>query len=315
MIARTGDAITHAYWGRVVHDLAGMEHKPRIPIDFNHNPDDVIGYANRFNTSEGDLEIKGALTPYKGSDRATEILHKANVDAEEGGGVPYEASINFAGDFEVEKLGPNDTAVLNQRTFSGPLTIIRKWKLRGVAITPYGYDPGTQTEFANQMFSYTVINEEQEMSKDTTDTEAIDVLNTETDNRIETSTAVDVADSDSSETTAAQPEVVDENRAEETASAEDAKETAQAFMTRFGRVQGALYFADGLSIAEATGKEIERLQKENAELRNAQAVADQGLDEPVEFSRTDAEAKDVLTKMPGEVALPESTDGNNLRFR
>jgi hypothetical protein len=55
MTARTGKPIEHWYWGRVVHDLGGMNlSKSRIPIDYCHEAEDVIGYLNHFDTSTGD---------------------------------------------------------------------------------------------------------------------------------------------------------------------------------------------------------------------------------------------------------------------
>ncbi len=163
VIARSGDAINHHVWGRVVHDFAGMRHNGRVTLDYNHNPNEVVGYANRISADSGDLELSGALTPFKDSDRATEIVHKSTIDRDDGGGVPYEASINFRGDMKVEYLDEGETETINGREFSGPLTIIREWPLRGCAITPYGYDPGTSATALSESdrdISVTVIEKE-----------------------------------------------------------------------------------------------------------------------------------------------------------
>lgn len=139
LIARSGKAIEHWFWGRVVHDLAGMHlSKSRIPIDYVHDSKEIVGYLNRFDTESGDLVTSGALVPFKDSDRATEIIHKSRA------GVPYEASINFGGDgIKVQELADGETAEVNGGMFDGPGVIIREWPLRGVAICPYGADANT----------------------------------------------------------------------------------------------------------------------------------------------------------------------------
>lgn len=145
LTARSGKPIEHWFWGRVVHDLAGMRvHKSRLPIDYVHDAKEVIGYLNKFETESGDLVTSGALVPYKDGDRATEILHKFRQ------GVPYEASINFGGDgIKVQELLEGEVAEVNGYQFDGPGVIVREWPLRGVAICPYGADMNTKSaEFA-----------------------------------------------------------------------------------------------------------------------------------------------------------------------
>ena len=69
MVARSGQPIEHFFWGRVVHDLSGMQlHKPRLPIDYVHDANQVIGYLNQFDSESGDLVASGALVPFKDTD-------------------------------------------------------------------------------------------------------------------------------------------------------------------------------------------------------------------------------------------------------
>lgn len=156
LVARSGKPIEHWFWGRVVHDLAGMHlHKSRIPIDYVHDPKEVIGFLNKFDKSSGDLVTSGALVPFGANDRATEIIHKS---AE---GVPYEASINFGGDgIKVEEIADGGTTTVNGLRFDGPGIVIREWPLRGVAICPYGADQNTESSVLadkNKVFSATVL--------------------------------------------------------------------------------------------------------------------------------------------------------------
>lgn len=285
-VARTGDALTHAYWGRVVHDLDGMRHKPRIPIDFNHNPDDIVGYANRFDSESGDLKIGGALTPSKHEEfsRASEIIDKGEM------GVPWEMSISFPGDLEIEEISDGDKVTVNQREFTGPLTVIRSWTLRGVAVTPYGHDSQTSLNFANDAdVTFTVRNKEFDMSEDVKQPEA------------EAEQAVETKDTDSAEVVetveATTEAATEEATAEATAEAKLSEVSdGKAYMAAFGRVQGALYFADGLSFEDAQAAELKRLQEENAVLKQKQAAEDG--EEAVHFSQSGEMESEVLHEVP-----------------
>ncbi|MFA5423466.1 MAG: hypothetical protein WC374_06365 [Phycisphaerae bacterium] len=165
LVARTGKAIEHWFWGRVVHDLAGMHlSKSRIPIDYVHDSKEIVGYLNHFDTASGDLVTSGALVPFKESDRATEIIHKSRA------GVPYEASINFGGDgIKVQEVGEKEITEVNGAQFEGPGIIIREWPLRGVAICPYGADANTSSSVLaenSKTFSASVVSAPEAKTKE-----------------------------------------------------------------------------------------------------------------------------------------------------
>jgi hypothetical protein len=137
--ARSGQPIEHWYWGRVVHDLAGVRHKPRIAIDYAHNDSEVLGYVNHFEAETNDLWLTGAMTPWRDDDRASEVMFKMRE------GVPYEASIFFGGDgIKLQEVAEGEVAPVNGFQFDGPGIIVREWPLRGVAICPYGADQNTE---------------------------------------------------------------------------------------------------------------------------------------------------------------------------
>jgi hypothetical protein len=146
MRARQAVPIDHWYWGRIVHDMAGLNlHKPSIPVDYCHYDEEVLGFLDNFDTGADqteDLTVSGYLVPYRLEDRVHEITHKAGL------GVPYEASIFFS-DYTLEWLGENIQTKVNGRMVEGPLYIVRQWTLRGVAICPYGADKGTETRLAD----------------------------------------------------------------------------------------------------------------------------------------------------------------------
>ncbi len=162
ILARTGNEIEHWYWGRVVHDLAGVKPaKDQIPLDYCHSDDELLGFADRLEVTDRGLVAKGQLVPFGNTDRASEISHKARR------GVPYEASIDFrGGGLQLEEIAADQSTEVNGRTFVGPGVVIRSWPLRAIAICPYGADPGTGTQL-NQKFSATYVKGEN-MSETTT---------------------------------------------------------------------------------------------------------------------------------------------------
>ena len=124
--ARSPRPIQHAFWGLVVHDMAGMIlDKETIPLDYNHDCDDILGFADKFDAGDDGLDVSGKLIPYVAGDRASEVIFKSRAR------VPYQGSINFAGDgIQLEFIGDGQVAQVNGYQLAGPATIIRKWPLR-----------------------------------------------------------------------------------------------------------------------------------------------------------------------------------------
>lgn len=141
--ARSTQPVDHWFFGRIVHDMAGMSlSKPRLAIDYCHNADEVIGFASKFETKDG-LVASGALTPFSDNDRATEVIYKSRQ------GVPYEASIfSDAEDFVLEYVPEGMAVPVNGFSFEGPGVVARKWTLRGLAVCPYGHDKNMAVEFS-----------------------------------------------------------------------------------------------------------------------------------------------------------------------
>jgi hypothetical protein len=144
MEARTAGIANHAYWGRSIHDLGGMRVVGQsIPVDYCHDSKEVIGFADRFDPSEGSLTLSGALVSLADTDRAAEIARKRAA------GVPYQASVMMARDGIVyEDVPEGASTMVNGQTVDGPLVVFRQWGLRGVAVLPYGSDPNTSIDFA-----------------------------------------------------------------------------------------------------------------------------------------------------------------------
>ena len=124
LFVRSGKPIDHFYWGQCVHDMSGVQHKDKVPLDYMHGAD-VVGYADTFDVDNGGLTIGGFITPFKADDRGSEILAKAKA------GVPWEGSVNFAGgNLKIQKLKEGQYAQVNGYLMQGPATIFREWTLR-----------------------------------------------------------------------------------------------------------------------------------------------------------------------------------------
>jgi len=287
MLARTGQPISHWYWGRLVHDLDGMRlSKSRVAVDYCHNDHEIIGYLNHFDTSGGNLEASGALVPYaKADDLATEIIHKARL------GVPYEASIDFRGAIRIEELDAGTSAEVNGYTLEGPACIIREWPLRGVAVCPHGGDPNTESALSEKGDKLTihVTKKESTMSQDAT---------------VKADQAVETELTEAPEANAQQSDQAVEGA---TATEQTEPTDGQRFLSEFGD-RGGVWFAEGKTFEEAaqlhrqeSQGEINRLAKENEQLRQQLAAADRGGEKPVELRPEDNSGKpksltDVVTK-------------------
>jgi hypothetical protein len=145
LTASSGQVFNHWFWGPMVIDNAGMQlTKNRLTLDYCHNPDEIVGFADNIQKSDGKLVVAGQLVSVQPGDRASEIAAKGAA------GVPYEASIKFdsSNGLVLEEYQPGSAAVVNGRSVPGPLTVIRQCLLRGIAVCPYGADPYTDSEFS-----------------------------------------------------------------------------------------------------------------------------------------------------------------------
>lgn len=298
LLARTGQPISHWYWGQIVHDLEGMKlHKNRLPIDWNHT-DKLIGYLNKFPIEDWNLYCYGALTPYKDDDKASEIIFLAKA------GVPYEASINFGGEgIKLEVLSEGQVATVNGYQLEGPATIVREWPLRGVAICPYGADQNTNTELnSGQEIAVEYIDNvnigDQSMNENEKVEESVELSQEGGKVTDDQDTQAEELEAQAEETVEAEvaeeSEVVEQETTEETVEAkEEVKLSApgQKYMDTFGIEKGALYFAQGLSFEDATANHLS-WQQERIEQLESSLATNRGT-APVEFSTSNFSGNDV----------------------
>jgi hypothetical protein len=289
--ARSGQPIEHWFWGRVVHDLAGMRlHKNRLPIDYAHNDAEVLGYLNHFETESGNLVCSGALTPFGDTDRASEVIHKAKA------GVPYEASIFFGGDgIKLQEVAENELAQVNGYQFNGPGVIVREWPLRAVAICPYGADANTESAFsrtsqtsfrASEWKPDAVMKPQPEgavMEKEVTPAPATELKEAEQVS-VETKTEEVAAEGAQTPVEAAPVEAA---KVEEDAPdpVEESKAELKRMVDEFGADIALACHLSGKGYAEAQAEFVRRLKAENEELKQrVQASAAGG--QPAAFAPT-----------------------------
>jgi hypothetical protein len=230
--------------------MDGMQlSRGQVPLDYNHDTSEVIGYLNHFSVDSEGLQVAGVLTPYRDQDRASEIIYKM------GQGVPYEASINFAGQgIKVQEIPEGRSTEVNGFEFQGPGVVIREWPLRGVAITPYGADSSTRVTAFGDDAEVTVEIEEVEMA----DEKQVEAVETEVSDAVETVDSVETPEVEESveEVSDTQEEVVAAGAGELSDRAVEGKR----FLAAFGPL-GGVWFAEGLEFSDAQQRYIKTLEE------------------------------------------------------
>ena len=155
-----GEVLNHWWMGPIIQDLSGMKMAAdRIPLDYIHNSEEVIGYAELQN-ADGALKLNATIVPFE-SDRGAEVVHKQSL------GVPYQASIDYVptkpGEILYEQIEEGQVTMVNGKEFQGPLTVVRQWILHGLAICPHGADSDTsvtaqQSQNKNEMMEVSVMD-------------------------------------------------------------------------------------------------------------------------------------------------------------
>lgn len=324
LVARSRDVLNHFWWGACVHDFDGMIGKDKIPVDYAHDSDQIVGYANRREITDRGLELWGAITPHGENQTARKLV------ADSKAGVPYEASINFAShDMVVEEVPAGQTAEANGRTYPGPVAVFRKWRLRGVAVCPCGYDPATEANFASagKLTIELVDRNEDTMSNqdppvaeapvdapdsdpavaDEADDQAVDATNSdapaegdpvdagatgeETDaaaTDAATDQAGDDADPAGEPAADADADPVDPDSIDQAELDSDRAAEGARFTEAFGDDLGPQWFAQGLTFDQAHEQYVLHLAARNRELEQTVAQLGGGEAEPVTASEPPA---------------------------
>ena len=128
-------------WGseytRFVFDLDSVQFNDRIPLDYNHYDDEVIGSIDRIAAEDGRLAGVGKIVPFRPDDRAAEVAYKIGL-------VPFGVSPTVTFDeATVTRVPKGVSAEVNGRVYDGEISIIHNARILGAAVCPYPTDTGT----------------------------------------------------------------------------------------------------------------------------------------------------------------------------
>ncbi len=79
LLARTGNVVKHWYFGPIVHDMNGMHSKPVIALDYRHDPNEPIGFANKIEATT-ELRLGRELISRSPDDQAAKIMDLGGCD-------------------------------------------------------------------------------------------------------------------------------------------------------------------------------------------------------------------------------------------
>ncbi len=139
LVGFSGKEFTHWWWGRCIFDRIGATVPfAKIPIDWNHDCYEGIGYLDTF-SGNPEFAAGGYLLPTDApGDRAREIITKKEL------GMPYQCSVMLGdSNFVEEFVSEGATAEVNGEIVTGPITIFRQFEVHSVAICLYGSDTNT----------------------------------------------------------------------------------------------------------------------------------------------------------------------------
>lgn len=144
MAAYNGGTMRVAGWmSPIVIDLAGLKlAKKQVPIRLGHVRDRLVGHTENVTISATDLAASGVIS--------FENMHARELISSARNGFKWQASVEVSpGRYEdIEHLAEGEASVVNGRSVKGPLDIIRKGTLTGIAFVDIGADSTTAARVA-----------------------------------------------------------------------------------------------------------------------------------------------------------------------
>ena len=141
MVAYTGGPMRIAGWRYpVVVDLAGLAiPSQRRPIRFGHDASSGVGHTDAIRVESGRLIATGLVS--RDTPAAKEIVVSSK------NGFPWQASIGAAVE-EFEFVKESQKAIVNGRTFDGPVNVVRRATLGEISFVDLGADGNTSAQVA-----------------------------------------------------------------------------------------------------------------------------------------------------------------------
>lgn len=139
--AYNGGALTLNYWDYpVAIDLAGMTFATGITANLHHHNEAIVGHVTEPSTDGKTLDLNGLVSGT--GDGAKEFLGNA------ANGFPWQASIEASPTTKPDFVGEGEKVTVNGRELTGPLYVVRKSELYGIAFLPRGADSKTKVTLA-----------------------------------------------------------------------------------------------------------------------------------------------------------------------
>lgn len=139
--AYNGGALQINRWDDpVVLDLDGLKFAKGITANLHHDVEKIVGHVTANENDGRRLSLDGLVSGTGAA--AVEFL--ANYD----NGYPWQASIESMPTKKPDFIGDGEKVSVNGQTFTGPIQIVRKSKLYGLAFVPRGADENTSVKVA-----------------------------------------------------------------------------------------------------------------------------------------------------------------------
>lgn len=120
-----------------VFDIEGLEEHPQeVPIVRDHNQDKKVGQTTRITYDGGKIEAEGVVLNYGIDPDADKVVELARR------GAKLQASVatNYIKNENVEFIEEGQKVTVNNQTFTGPVEIVRRWRLKEISIVTIGAD-------------------------------------------------------------------------------------------------------------------------------------------------------------------------------
>lgn len=128
------------YDAPVVVDLSGLVVAERVIANLEHDREQTVGHAESVDNDGKQLVIRGTLS-YSSESRET-LLATARS------GFPLNASIEVGPLSAPKKIAAGQTVRVNGQEIAGPLWLVSRGELYGVAFVPHGADEQTKVSIA-----------------------------------------------------------------------------------------------------------------------------------------------------------------------
>lgn len=309
LVVRTNSRVL-SFMGPIIHDHNGVFFKDRIPLDWVHGgekPQEILGFLDKVETSDKEIKCFGQIVSVKPDDIADHVVKQMKA------GIPFESSIYFGGQgLVVEEVSEETEVEVNGGKFEGPGIVVRKWPLRGVAVCPHGADNQTSTSLAlgEEEVSVSFVTNYNHRELDMAEENGLSP---------EELKAKEIEDAKLKAKEAKELEAKEaaELKAKEEEEAKLAKEQVKTglvssdgrlgmdFIKAFGS-DGAVWFTEGKSFAEASVLYTQGLEKRVKELEERIKAANLGGDEAVSFQDdeknvTEAKAQEKVTELTTKI--------------